>query len=65
MPNKEYPVKTYSLTSPQDSSRGCLCPDNTYDKECCNGDIYAQGVGQLENQATAVVNQIIVTRQIP
>jgi hypothetical protein len=62
--NKTYPVKTYSKTSPIGTERGCLCPDNTYSKDCCNGDIHAQGVGQLTNQGVHNINQIIVTRVI-
>jgi hypothetical protein len=28
--------------------RGCLCPDiPTYSRECCNGSIWAQGIGSI------------------
>tara|TARA_R110000796_G_scaffold19421_3_gene58337 strand:- start:963 stop:1115 length:153 start_codon:yes stop_codon:yes gene_type:complete len=35
-----------SRTSPKGGRRGCLCKDgNRYSKECCNGDIREQGIG--------------------
>lgn len=36
--------------SPIGGKRGCLCKDNTYKSECCNGELWEQGVGSLENQ---------------
>jgi len=42
-------------TSPKGGKRGCLCKDGTYKKECCTGDLQAQGVGALVEQATTVV----------
>lgn len=45
--------KTKSKTSPENSKRGCLCDDETYSKECCNGDLQAQGIGALDNQSTS------------
>jgi hypothetical protein len=48
--------KTVSKTSPQSSERGCLCPDGTYSKECCNGNLEAQGIGALNDHAVANVN---------
>jgi hypothetical protein len=46
---------TKSKTSPKGGKRGCLCDDNTYNKECCNGDLIAQGIGatlqtKMQNQ---------------
>lgn len=41
---------TKSKTSPKGGNRGCLCKDNTYKKECCNGDLQAQGVGATLSQ---------------
>lgn len=38
-------TKTKSKTSPKNGKRGCLCDDSTYSKECCNGDLIAQGIG--------------------
>jgi hypothetical protein len=43
-------MKTKSKTSPKNGNRGCLCADNTYKKECCNGDLQAQGVGATLSQ---------------
>lgn len=34
-------------TSPKGGSRGCLCPDNTYNVKCCDGSIQAQGIGNI------------------
>ena len=35
-------------SSPQGSSRGCLCKDKpVYSRECCTGDIMAQGIGNI------------------
>jgi hypothetical protein len=33
--------------SPKDSRRGCLCPDGTYSRKCCDGSFYAQGIGSI------------------
>jgi hypothetical protein len=41
--------------SPQDASRGCLCKDGTYSKECCEGELINQGVGALVAQASSSV----------
>ena len=43
-------MKTKSKTSPKGGNRGCLCTDGTYKKECCNGDLQAQGVGATLSQ---------------
>jgi len=42
-------------TSPQDSSRACLCEDGTYSKDCCNGEEINQGIGSLVSQSTSVI----------
>jgi hypothetical protein len=39
-------MKTKSKTSPKGGKRGCLCDDNTYKQECCNGDLQNQGIGK-------------------
>ena len=37
-----------SRTSPQGSSRACLCWDtNTYSISCCDGSVRAQGIGVI------------------
>jgi hypothetical protein len=38
---------TPSKTSPKGGRRGCLCDDNTYHPDCCDGTIYAQGIGRI------------------
>jgi hypothetical protein len=43
--------------SPQNASRGCLCKDGSYSKECCEGELINQGVGALVQQSgSSVVN---------
>ena len=39
--------KTPSRTSPKNSRRGCLCEDNTYHIDCCDGSLQAQGIGNV------------------
>jgi len=45
-------------TSPQDSSRGCLCEDGTYSKDCCKGEQINQGIGALVSQSISEVVNI-------
>ena len=41
-----------SHSSPKNDSRGCLCKDtNTYSRKCCDGSIWAQGIGSINRQA--------------
>jgi hypothetical protein len=47
-----------SYTSPIRSQKGCLCDDNTYHPECCDGTMWAQGIGITE--AAAVVEDFIL-----
>lgn len=49
-------MKTKGKTSPVGGKRGCLCDDDTYSKECCNGDLIAQGIG-----ATTGVDNVTIT----
>lgn len=39
--------KTPSRTSPRNSRRGCLCANNTYHVDCCDGSLQAQGIGRI------------------
>ncbi len=39
--------KTWSNSSPKNSRRGCLCKDNTYHVDCCDGSLMAQGIGRI------------------
>ena len=43
------------VASPRGGNRGCLCKDNTYRSECCDGSLAAQGIGSLVGQGTSVV----------
>ena len=37
-----------SRSSPRGNSRACLCRDKPiYSRECCTGDIMAQGIGSI------------------
>lgn len=56
--------KTQSKTSPKDKSRACLCDDGTYSKECCDGTIYAQGIGSMYEGNNSAKTQTIVERTI-
>ena len=38
---------TPSKTSPKGSKKGCLCDDNTYHVDCCDGTLHAQGIGKI------------------
>lgn len=49
-----------SRTSPKGGSRGCLCEDNTYHKDCCNGSIMAQGIGVIQRVKPIVVNSFLL-----
>ena len=53
---KKNPYPSY--TSPIRSQKGCLCDDNTYHPECCDGTMWAQGIGITE--AAAVVEDFIL-----
>jgi len=44
-------------SSPKGGNRGCLCPDGTYNSECCDGELQSQGVGSLvQSVASTIVN---------
>ena len=57
-------MKTPSKTSPTGGKQGCLCADETYSTECCDGSLQAQGIGQLEQQGDVVLTQTINERNI-
>ena len=56
--------KTSSETSPKGGNKACLCEDNTYSKECCDGSLQAQGIGSEQSQGVSVVNNTNVARTI-
>lgn len=40
---------TRGKSSPKNSRRGCLCLNsNTYSRECCDGALQQQGIGQTQ-----------------
>ena len=41
--------KNLAHNSPKGSLRGCLCKDGkTYSTKCCDGTLYAQGIGKTQ-----------------
>ena len=43
---RRYPV-------PTNGKRGCLCKDtNTYSRKCCDGSLWAQGIGRIYDIST-------------
>lgn len=51
-------------SSPKGGKRGCLCKDNTYKKECCDGSLQAQGIGSDQNQTISHVVNVNTERVI-
>jgi hypothetical protein len=51
-------MKTKSKTSPTGGKRGCLCDDDTYKQECCNGDLQNQGIGK-----TSGIDNVTITEE--
>ena len=47
--------KTPSKSSPRNGRRGCLCPNGTYSKKCCDGSLQAQGIGTI----VAITNNLL------
>jgi hypothetical protein len=46
--NSFNPIATFSLSSPKDSRRGCLCRNkNIYSTKCCDGNLPNQGIGLI------------------
>ena len=57
-------MKTKSKTSPTGGKRGCLCDDNTYSKECCNGDLQNQGIGKTSGIDNVTITEVDGVRTI-
>jgi hypothetical protein len=53
-----------SYSSPKGGNRGCLCKDETYSPDCCDGEIISQGVGALVDQVVSNVNNTNAPRTI-
>jgi len=43
---KRFAHSIQSKGSLRGGNRACLCPDLTYHVNCCDGSLFAQGVGQ-------------------
>ena len=51
-----------SRSAPKKKDRGCLCKDrNTYSKKCCDGSLWAQGIGRI----TALVLEDLLLNLYP
>jgi hypothetical protein len=47
---------TQGLSSPKNNRRACLCTKtDTYSRACCNGDLIAQGIGNIQGTTPVVV----------
>jgi hypothetical protein len=57
-------MKTKSKTSPTGGKRACLCDDNTYSKECCNGDLSNQGIGKTSGVDNVTITEVDGVRTI-
>jgi hypothetical protein len=58
-------MKLFKTTSPKGGKRGCLCKDGkTYSKECCTGELHAQGIGTLSKDRNSTVVNENTTRVI-
>lgn len=51
-------------TSPKGGKRGCLCADETYSSECCQGELSQQGIGATQGQSNSVIVNEYGTRTI-
>jgi hypothetical protein len=40
-------------SSPKGGKRGCLCDDNTYSVDCCQGELIEQGIGSTLSQGVS------------
>lgn len=55
-------MDSVSKTSPKTSVRACLCKDGTYSKECCTGEMIAQGIGSFVDQTNSTKTKTTQTR---
>jgi|TARA_S200002703_G_scaffold157144_1_gene164305 hypothetical protein len=54
--------KTPSRITKSNSKRGCLCDDNTYHPDCCDGTIWAEGVGITQGQTNNTITNTATER---
>ena len=51
-----YVGPTRGLSSPKNNRRGCLClHENRYGRDCCNGALMEQGIGNIQGTPTIVI----------
>ena len=43
------------------SKKACLCPDSTYSRDCCDGSLWAQGIGNVTGTPPVIINYIYIT----
>jgi hypothetical protein len=49
---------TQGLSSPKNNRRACLCTKtDTYSRDCCNGDLIAQGIGSIQGTKRIVTDR--------
>ena len=60
MANRNNQFKTPSWTSPKGGNRGCLCPDGTYNRKCCDGSLQAQGIGNITGVRAIVIDYFLL-----
>jgi len=56
--------KTPSRINKSKGKRGCLCDDNTYSYKCCDGTIWAEGIGVTQNQTNNTITNSAQSRNI-
>jgi hypothetical protein len=55
-------LRYYNATSSRRGGRrGCLCPNNTYSRKCCDGSLWAQGIGNITGTPPVIINYIYIT----
>jgi hypothetical protein len=48
-------------SSPRNNRRACLCRDGSYSRDCCDGDYFAQGIGNVTGEGiTDVIYKYII-----
>ena len=60
MANRNNQFKTPSWTSPKGGNRGCLCPDGTYSRKCCDGSLQAQGIGNITGVRAIAIDYFLL-----
>lgn len=50
-----------SRTGVLGGTRACLCKDGTYSIDCCNGSLWAQGIGKITKEDTLTAYKYKIT----